>query len=66
MTIPKIIRTILEQEGISQTEMGRRLGLSKQAVNNLLSREDMRMSTVLHILHAIGYDFIIEKRRNNR
>ena len=40
--------------------------MSKQAVNNLLSREDMRMSTVLHILHAVGYDFIIEKRRNNR
>lgn len=66
MTIPQIIQTILEQEGITQTEVGRRIGKSKQAVNNMLARDDMRMSTVLHILHAIGYDFIIEKRRNHR
>ena len=66
MTIPEILRTILKQEGISQTEVGRRIGKSKQAVNNMLSRDDMMMSTVIHILHAVGYDFIIEKRRNSK
>ena len=66
MTIPEILRKILEQEGISHSEVARRLGISRQAVNNVLLREDARMSTVLHILHAVGYDFIIEKRRNNR
>lgn len=66
MTIPQIIETILKQEGISQTEVGRRLGISRQAVNKIFAQEDMRMSTVLHILHAVGYDFIVEKRRNSK
>lgn len=63
MTIPDIVRTILREEHITQKQLADKLGVTKQMVSKILKQEDMRINTVVRILHAVGYEFIIEKRR---
>ena len=66
MIISAIIKQILKQENIPQSELARRLGVSRQAVNIMLNNDNMTMNTAVKMIHAVGYDFYIEKRRNNR
>ena len=66
MTIPEIVKTILKQEGVTHKQLADKLGVSRQFVSHVMKQEDMRINTVVRILHAVGYEFIIEKRRNSR
>ena len=66
MTVPDIVKQILKQEGITQNQLAKQLGVSRQAVFNMLNKDNVTVTSVVKILHAVGYDFIIEKRRNNR
>lgn len=61
MSIQEIILDIMEQEGITKNELAKRLGISRQAVSQMLSQDDMKMSTVVTILFELGYVFNIEK-----
>ena len=66
MTMIDIFKQILKQEGISQSELARRMGISKQALSKLLKQDDLLVSTVIKVIRPLGYEFIIEKRRNNK
>ena len=61
LSIQEIILDIMEQEGITKNELAKRLGISRQAVSQMLSQDDMKMSTVVTILFELGYVFNIEK-----
>lgn len=62
MTIQKILCRIIKNEGITQNELARRLGISKQAVSCMLHKgNDMHLSTVITLLDKLGYTFNIEK-----
>ena len=61
MTIQGIIRDIMQRESITQIELSKRIGVSRQAIQQMLKGEDMKMSTVVMLLSALGYDFKIER-----
>ena len=63
MTIPEIVKDIIKEEHITQTHLAKKLGVSKQMVSHIMKQQDMRINTVVKILHAIGYDIFIQKRR---
>lgn len=66
MTMNDILKQIAKNEGLTQSELARRMGISKQALSKMLNQEDIRVSTVIKIIRPLGYEFIIEKRRNSR
>ena len=59
MSIVGIIRDIMQNERITQIELAQRLSISKQAVSQMLNQDDMRISTVIAMLDALGYSFKI-------
>lgn len=51
----------LEESGITQTELARRLGIRKSAVNQVLNGDgNMRISTLAEYLHAMGLEAVLE------
>ena len=66
MSINGIIADIMEREGVSQVELAKRIGITRQSMHAILKGDDMRVSTVIKIIRPLGYEFIIEKRRNSR
>lgn len=66
MRMQDIFKDILEKEGISQGELARRLGVTKQAVSVMMHNKDIKLFTVLSVLDVLGYDFkIVKSKRVN-
>lgn len=61
MSIIEIIKDIMKNEGITQVELAKKMGCSKQAINNIFKQKDMKISTVVMILYELGYCFEIKK-----
>lgn len=61
MTIQEIIADIMWREGVTQTELAKKMGVSRQSVSAMLHGNDIRVSTVLQILKILGYTFKIVK-----
>lgn len=61
MTIQKIIIDIMDQEGITQNELAKKMNISRQAISQMLNSKDMKISTVILILTYLGYTFRICK-----
>jgi len=61
MTAQEIIMDIMRNEGVTQTELAKKMGVSRQNVSNMLHGDDMKVSTVLHVLRILGYSFKIER-----
>ncbi|MCX5352004.1 helix-turn-helix domain-containing protein [Streptomyces mirabilis] len=52
----------LQESGLTQTELARRLGIRKSAVNQVLHGDgNMRISTLAEYLHALGFEVTLEK-----
>ena len=66
MTMVDILNKVIEQEGLTKTELAKRMGISRQALSKMMKQQDIRVSTVIKIIRPLGYEFIIEKRRNHR
>lgn len=56
--VGKLIRKKIENEGISQAELGRRIHLSRQNVFDILKRETLDTGTLRRISIALNYDFL--------
>ena len=62
-----IIKVIMAESGIGQSELARRLGYKSAAnVNNLLNRQqtdakDMRVEKLVEFARALGYEIVIRK-----
>ena len=61
MSIQEIIKSIMQNECVTQKELAEALGVTKQAVSCMLNGDDMKMSTVQNIVTALGYCIKIEK-----
>ena len=61
MNIQGIIADIMSYEGVTQIELAKRINVSRQAISQMINSKDMKISTVLTILDALGYTFKIVK-----
>lgn len=55
--IRKKVQNLCREKGISQTELGKRIGISKSTMSDNL-KSDMRLSTLQKIANALEIDFI--------
>ena len=61
MTIQRIIADILREEGMTQAEVAKKIGITKQALSQMINGKDMKVSTMISILTVLGYNFKISK-----
>ncbi|MFJ9674861.1 helix-turn-helix domain-containing protein [Streptomyces sp. NPDC101221] len=56
------IHESLEESGLTQTELARRLGIRKSAVNQVVHGDgNMRVSTLAEYLHALGFELDLNR-----
>ncbi|MGB5510083.1 MAG: helix-turn-helix domain-containing protein [Woeseiaceae bacterium] len=61
--IGAIIRRARRNAGLTQTELGKRIGLRQATVSKLEAGQPAtRLSTLLDVLTALGLEIIIDKR----
>lgn len=61
----ELIRNLLKQDGMSQSELARRLGKSRSCVNSTLSQgRSMLVRDLAEYLDAMGYELVITARKN--
>lgn len=48
--------------GLHQAELGARAGVSRMTVGRIEGGEDLRLSTALELLHALGLDLMVVPR----
>lgn len=51
----------MEDERITQNELSKKMGITRQALNQMLHSNDMKVSTMVMILTYLGYTFKIRK-----
>ena len=61
MTSNEIIRDIMKNEGIRQIDMQEKMGFKSQSQVSAMVRSDMRCSTLVRALDALGYIVTITK-----
>ena len=60
MNIANDIKKILIDSGVTQTKLAEKLNTSSGNLTNKLRRNDFRVSEMLEIAEALGYDLKIE------
>ena len=62
----KLIRTIMEADGITQTELARKMGYKGQSsVGNALARENgMRVDVFIKMAQAMGYEVVVRRGKD--
>lgn len=60
ITIKEQIKIIMGRKKISQTELGKKLGITRAGVNNFFQKDDARLSDLERYARAIGYRIQIE------
>ena len=60
----EIIRTIMEREGVSRTELADRMGCVRQNISQMLTRgtAGMRYDSFHKLTDALGYEIIVRKK----
>ena len=62
--IGAIIRRTRRKAGITQTELGNRIGLRQATISRLERGEaETKLSTLTNVLTALGLEIIVDKRR---
>lgn len=56
------VRELVVSENISQTELAKRMGCTRQNINDKLNDGNMYVSTLEKLLDAIGYKVIFIKK----
>lgn len=65
MSGPALLRTELEERGLSVLELARKLGMKCRTVRDVLrGHQDVRLRDVAHVAGALGFsvDLILEER----
>ena len=62
----KIIREIMETDGITQAELARKMGYKGQSsVGNALARENgMRVDIFIKMAQAMGYEVVVRRGKD--
>jgi len=66
MTIHDIIKDIMKNEGVTQTQLAKKVGVTKQAISHFLNGNDVRLSVVVNILSVLGYQYVIKKNGSRK
>lgn len=56
------VRELVVSENISQTELAKRMGCTRQNINDKLNDGNMYVSTLEKLLDAIGYKVVFAKK----
>ena len=59
VSISTELKKLMLDRNITQTALAEKLGYTKQGFNNLLSRDNFKVSDVQKIANALGYDMVI-------
>lgn len=62
MEMQEIILDIMQKEGVSKAQLAKAIGVTRQAMSQMLTAGDMKLSTVTAILSALGYEIIVDKK----
>jgi transcriptional regulator with XRE-family HTH domain len=68
-SISKILKKILIDKNMTQTEVAKKLGTSKGNFNNQLNRDNYRLDDVIKIADILGYEtnlVLIDKDTNEK
>ncbi len=57
----EIVKNLMDTEKVSNIELGRRVGLTKQAMYSLLKQDDIKTKRFLELLAHLGYQISIRK-----
>lgn len=56
------IREAMHNAGVTQKELGERLGGGQSMISSALSRDDIYLSTFVRMLDALGYELTIARK----
>lgn len=62
MEITEYIKAAMREEGVTQIELGKRTGLTRQSVFDMLSRANPNFVTVRRVFNALGREVDIERK----
>lgn len=62
MEVIEYIKQTMKEEEVTQMELGRRTGLTRQSVFDVLNRANPNFNTVRRIFNALGRDLDIQKK----
>lgn len=65
MTVSAIIKNILEEKGISQVEFAKMMNMSRQNLNNKLSRDNFTIQELSNISKVLDVSLIIKDKAGN-
>lgn len=63
LTISEKIKIIMKREGVTTTELAKRIKQSRQNITNKMARNSFSEEEVRTIAAAIGYEFVTEFRK---
>ena len=61
MPLQEIIVGIMREQGVTQNKLAERMGISRQAMSQMLKGQDMKVSTAIDILSVLGYTLTVTK-----
>ena len=56
-----IVKSLMKTNNLRQIDMQERLGLKSQSQVSIMLRSDMRVSSLVRLLDAMGYILVIKK-----
>lgn len=62
MDMLKIVRGIMIEEDVTQTELAKKVGLSRQRISDLLKRDNANYNSVKAVMNALNRDLEIVKK----
>lgn len=65
MTASAIIKKKLEENGISQVEFAKMMNMSRQNLNNKLSRDNFTIKELSNISKVLGISLIVKDKAGN-
>lgn len=62
MDMTEYVKQIMREEDVTQVELGRRLGMSRQAIFDALSRPNPSYTTIRRIMDALGRKVEVKRK----
>lgn len=62
MKFNEIIRSAMQKTGITQVQLGEKLGVHQTAISNTVVRPGITLSKFVIFMDALGYDIVVRPR----
>ena len=63
MKLGHIIKTILVQKDTTAKHTAKMMGISPQALGNMMSRENITISSLIRMLDVLDYEVVVQPRK---